>query len=600
MSLPAKTTLLQVLAAAGVLSSTSLMFARRRAAATKPSAATAVTAATAVETKAPVKSASTKRLFALLGKSRDVRKWTVLLASTLVGHLLIAMRVSEMISRMGSLLARLSPDLYETQVDFALLAIPHSLLLAGVTLVESRLALACRRALAEEIHAQVGAGAMLSNAHVASAQINEVSRSLGELATKTIKPVLETGLLFTALSRMMGARQLAAAMGFFAIAGSFSRALAPSLKASATVVNSAEQGYAQQVRHLEDFKEEIALVGAQAQESAGVTRRFNLLASALEGLSLETLAASSVDTYVVRYCGILACFAMMKPALQSGSHRVSILGAPGKGDGAEYFLTVLHLLVQMMSAGRDGFAALRLYGALKAQADQVLALVDGLEPPKKSPCIRQQQSGGGLVVRQLAVSTPDGQPLVVDLGFELRPGQGCLLLGGNGVGKTSILRVLRGLWAPASPAAVIIVPSSVCFLPRRPLLLRNGETVLDNLAYPSAEPVDRAEAERVLREVGLPDRLRLDDAVPADLSAGEEQRLACARALLRPCALVLADEATSACAAEFERDFFAKLKRRGTAFVAVTHRADVLMPLANVVVRVAGPTAAPAVSFIAS
>jgi len=596
MSLPAKTTLLQVLAAAGVLSSTSLIFARRRRAAASATATTTAAPPTAAADKNP---ASTKRLFALLGKSRNVRQWTALLASTLVGHLLIAMRISEMVSRMGALLARLSPDLFEAQVDFALLAIPHSLLLAGVALVESRLALACRRALAEEIHAQVGAGALLPNAHVASAQINEVSRSLGELATKTIKPVLETGLLCTALSRMMGARQLAAAMGFFAVAGAFSRALAPSLKASASVVHGAEQGYAQQVRHLEDFKEEIALVGAQAQERAGVTRRFNLLASALEALSRETLVASSVDTYVVRYCGILACFAMMKPALQGGSHRVSILGAQGKGDGAEYFLTVLHLLVQMMSAGRDGFAALRLYGALKAQADQVLALVDGLEPLKPSPCI-QQSSSGGLVVRQLAVSTPDGQPLIVDLGFELRPGQGCLLLGGNGVGKTSILRVLRGLWPPASAAAVIAMPSSVCFLPRRALLLRNGETVLDNLMYPSAEPVDRAEAERVLREVGLPDRLRLDDAVPADLSAGEEQRLACARALLRPCALVLADEATSACAAEFERGFFAKLKQRGTAFVAVTHRADVLLPLANVVVRITGPAAAPAVSVIAS
>jgi ABC-type cobalamin/Fe3+-siderophores transport system ATPase subunit len=137
-----------------------------------------------------------------------------------------------------------------------------------------------------------------------------------------------------------------------------------------------------------------------------------------------------------------------------------------------------------------------------------------------------------------------------------RPGAVTVLMGANGSGKSTALRVAAGLLRPASGAVLVdgIDVSTrsawqraarIAFVPQRTLVAAPF-TVREVVALGRvARPSDAARVERALDEVGLSDRA--DDAFAA-LSGGQQQRTAIARALaqLEPTGILLLDEAFAA------------------------------------------------------
>lgn len=162
-----------------------------------------------------------------------------------------------------------------------------------------------------------------------------------------------------------------------------------------------------------------------------------------------------------------------------------------------------------------------------------------------------------IVLERLRV-LPDGEP--IDLA--LVPGRLIGLSGPTGSGKSTLLRVIAGIEAPhAGRVLVDGVPSvgalgGVHLVPQRPLVL-NG-TVRENLALGAAtgdSDVDDARYRRALAAVGLDAELASRSVDPLDapvgegggeLSGGQVQRLALARALVVEPAVLLLDDVTSA------------------------------------------------------
>ncbi len=139
-------------------------------------------------------------------------------------------------------------------------------------------------------------------------------------------------------------------------------------------------------------------------------------------------------------------------------------------------------------------------------------------------------------VEQLTLKTPaNRKTLVRALSFEVGAGEGLLIVGESGAGKTSILRAVSGLWRTGSGTIIRPPLSAVMFLPQRPYMILGS--LHDQLCYPHASQVTDEELLAILKMVNLkdlPERLGGFDAeVKWDdlLSLGEQQQIAFARVL---------------------------------------------------------------------
>jgi vitamin B12/bleomycin/antimicrobial peptide transport system ATP-binding/permease protein len=197
--------------------------------------------------------------------------------------------------------------------------------------------------------------------------------------------------------------------------------------------------------------------------------------------------------------------------------------------------------------------------------------------------------GEGMAVSDLAVDLPDGKPLLSDLAFETEPGRSLLLVGPTGIGKSTVLRAIAGLW-PFGRGRVRLGKGRVFFIPQKPYIPLG--TLRQALAYPDdGADIPRERLEATLRKVGLGElapELDATDQWAQRLSGGEQQRLAFARVFLAEPPVIFLDEATSAMDETMEAQLYRLLREAPwrPTIISVGHRStlrefhDSVLPLA--------------------
>ena len=157
--------------------------------------------------------------------------------------------------------------------------------------------------------------------------------------------------------------------------------------------------------------------------------------------------------------------------------------------------------------------------------------------------------------------------VVRGLDLILRQGEFAAILGGNGAGKTTSLRLLAGLEKPLRGS--VRRNGKLALLTQNPQLMFRHSTVREDLYEISPNGGDKYElAVSLCRLEGLLDRH------PYDLSGGEVQRAALAKILLTEPDILLLDEPTKGLDAEFKRELAAILRRLcelGKSILAVSH-----------------------------
>lgn len=221
---------------------------------------------------------------------------------------------------------------------------------------------------------------------------------------------------------------------------------------------------------------------------------------------------------------------------------------------------------------------------------RVLPCADGREH-LQTPIGCYEPSKIGFILENASFHPPKHpeRNLINDMSVQLINGNNTLIMGKSSSGKTSILRVLRGLW-PISSGSIVcrfpLGPSGVFFMSSAPFLT-NG-SLREQVFYPLREnDVDTALCEgtdkKILELLELVGLMNLEArtnglATPVEwnwydkLSPGEMQRLNFARMLFHHPVIAVMDEATSAVSVDVEQMLYEECCRRNITLISVGHR----------------------------
>jgi putative ATP-binding cassette transporter len=191
---------------------------------------------------------------------------------------------------------------------------------------------------------------------------------------------------------------------------------------------------------------------------------------------------------------------------------------------------------------------------------------------------REEIPSEDLAMQGLALSLPQGKPLLAPTTLQLKRGEAVLVSGPSGTGKSTLFRALAGIWPYWSGRVLLPKGARLLFLPQKPYLPVGALT--HAVCYPAdAGTFDDAAVGEVLRTVGLghlAQELARQENWAQVLSGGEQQRLAFARALLNKPDWLFLDEATASLPEDAQAALYRLLKERlpATTVVSIGHRAS--------------------------
>nr|WP_214648852.1 MULTISPECIES: ABC transporter ATP-binding protein/permease [Pectobacterium] len=323
----------------------------------------------------------------------------------------------------------------------------------------------------------------------------------------------------------------------------------------------AEANFRASLLRKHDNAEQIALYGGEQQEKSHLKRQFSAIVSNWWRSMNAERNLGFFTTGYMRISLIVPIFAAL-PAFLS---KTVTLGG----------------LMQIRGAFAQVHGALSWFIRMYREFMELSASMERLSQFKQE--IKRHQSedevvpvGERLQLDQLSFTTPQGFPLLQKVDLSCEAGSWSKFSGRSGLGKSTLLRTLSGLW-PYYDGRWQSLEGRSLLLPQQSYLGQG--TLAEILCYPHPALADSEMLRQTLDSVGLGAwRDRLDEQLNWDrvFSGGERQRVAFARALIAKPDTLYLDEATSNLDHDAARQLLAlvKLALPACTVVAITHQTE--------------------------
>ena len=428
--------------------------------------------------------------------------------------------------------------------------------------------------------------------------VSRFSNSLAELYSNLAKPVLDMLVYNYSLSRAVGGEGLFMMSLLVQLSANVMRALTPPFGKYVAEEARLEGEFRFQHSRLIDNSEEIALYHGHEMEKDTLDKGYFTLIKHVNRILRRRFYHALMEDFVIKYfwgaLGLMLCSVPVFFKIPGQTLR-------GMGDRTESFVTNRrNLLASSDAFGRIMFSykeVTELAGHTSRVAtlldvmDDIQAgrfekkLVASADPSSNASILRNRGTtveSADIEFVDVPIVSPNGDILVEKLSFSIKQGEHLLIVGPNGCGKSSLFRILGGLW-PIYGGTVRKPPfEDIFYIPQRPYLscgtLRQQVTYPDDIREMRDRGTTDDDLQQILEvvEIGyIVERVGGWDAEEEwrdVLSGGLQQRIAMARLFYHAPKYAILDECTSSVTLEVEKIMYDKAKELGITLMTVSHR----------------------------
>ncbi|KAH7407168.1 ATP-binding cassette sub-family D protein-like protein member 1 [Cadophora sp. MPI-SDFR-AT-0126] len=429
--------------------------------------------------------------------------------------------------------------------------------------------------------------------------VSKFSNSLAELYGNLAKPTLDMLIYNYSLSKSVGGEGLFFMSLLVQLSANVMRALTPPFGKYVADEARLEGEFRFEHSRVIDYSEEIALYNGHEAEKDTLDKGYFTLIKHVNYILRRRFTHGIMEDFIIKYVwGALGLVLCSVPVF----FKIPGATAQTMGDRTESFVTNRRLLLSSSDAfGRVMFSYKEVteLAGYTSRVATLLEVMDDIKAGQFEKTLVSDDNGGeqlelmrgrGTVIESediefinVPIITPGGSVLVKALSFSMKRGDHVLVVGPNGCGKSSLFRILGGLW-PVYGGTVRKPPlSQVFYVPQRPYLsagsLRQQIIYPDSLRIMRSKGITDADLLSILRILDLD---HLVDSFPNGwdaeaewrdvLSGGLQQRVAMARLFYNRPKYAILDECTSSVTLEMEKIMYDHAKSLGITLMTVSHR----------------------------